>query len=111
MTIDIRPRSAAARAAEPHRILSIDPGTAQSAWLLLQNGVPTRFAIAPNDELLDMLRRLGELAVDVVVIEQVESYGMAVGREVFETVRWAGRFEEAAAPLPVVLMPRRVVKL
>jgi hypothetical protein len=33
---------------------------------------------------------------DVVVIEQVESYGMAVGREVFETVRWAGRFEEAA---------------
>lgn len=33
---------------------------------------------------------------DGVVIGQIESFGMAVGREVFETVRWAGRFEEAA---------------
>jgi hypothetical protein len=83
----------------------------QSAWLLLKAGVPTRFAIAPNDELLAMLRRLEAEDADVVVVEQVESYGMAVGREVFETVRWAGRFEEAAAPVPVALLPRRAVKL
>ena len=33
---------------------------------------------------------------DVVVIEKIESYGMAVGAEVFDTVLWAGRFAEAA---------------
>ena len=59
-----------------------------------------------------MLRvAVDRLTLDVVVIEQVESYGMAVGREVFETVRWAGRFEEAAHPVPVALLPRRTVKL
>jgi hypothetical protein len=36
---------------------------------------------------------------------------MAVGREVFETVHWAGRFTEAAHPMRVVQLPRRTVKL
>jgi hypothetical protein len=93
------------------RIIAIDPGTTQSAWLLLAGGVPIQFAIAPNDEVLAMLRRLEAGDADVVVVEQFESYGMAVGREVFETVRWAGRFEEAAAPVTVALLPRRAVKL
>ena len=48
---------------------------------------------------------------DVVVIEKVESYGMAVGAEVFGTVLWSGRFAEAAHRVPVVLLPRRAVKL
>ncbi len=108
-------------------ILAIDPGFEQSAWLVLQDGRPALigstpsgapmhcFGIDPNADLLDSLR-VGGLpnglltAVDVVVIEQIESFGMAVGREVFETVRWAGRFEEAAYPTTVVQMPRRAVK-
>jgi hypothetical protein len=40
-----------------------------------------------------------------------ESYGMAVGAEVFDTVLWAGRFAEAARRVPVVMLPRRAVKL
>ena len=48
---------------------------------------------------------------DVIVIEKVESYGMAVGAEVFDTVWWAGRFAEAACRVPVVMFPRRAVKL
>jgi hypothetical protein len=32
-----------------------------------------------------------------------------VGREVFDTVRWAGRFEEAAHPTPVALLGRKDV--
>jgi hypothetical protein len=35
---------------------------------------------------------------------------MPVGLEVFETVRWSGRFEEAAVA-PVVYLSRRAVKL
>jgi hypothetical protein len=92
-------------------VLAIDPGTDRSAWLILRDGCVEAFAHPSNDDLLDPIRMriLGDF--DAVVIEQIESFGMAVGREVFETVRWAGRFEEAAHPIPVVLLPRRRVKL
>ncbi len=33
------------------------------------------------------------------------------GAEVFETVRWAGRFEEACHPIPVVSLTRKAVVL
>ena len=92
------------------RILAIDPGPAQSAWLMLDRGKPDEFAIVANAVLLRDLRT-GVLAPDVVVIEWIESYGMAVGREVFETVHWSGRFTEAAGLRPVVQLPRRSVKL
>jgi hypothetical protein len=36
---------------------------------------------------------------------------MAVGAEVFDTVWWAGRFAEACQRVPVVMLPRRAVKL
>ena len=91
------------------RILAIDPGSEQSAWLLW-DGLPLEFGIQPNDDLLHRL--YGRLQrPDTVVIEKIESYGMAVGAEVFDTVHWAGRFTEAARPVPVVQLPRRTVKL
>jgi hypothetical protein len=92
--------------------MAIDPGTRESAWLVYRGGVPQRFGIAANDELLAMLRAAADhLTLDVLVIEKIESYGMAVGAEVFDTVWWAGRFAEAAYPVPVVMLPRRAVKL
>jgi hypothetical protein len=95
------------------RILAIDPGSEQSAWLTWDGTRVHRFGIEENDVLAATLRlaELGGSIADVVVIEQIESYGMAVGREVFETVHWAGRFTEAARPTPVVQLPRRSVKL
>lgn len=110
------------------RILAIDPGSEQSAWLWLEDGhpkliggtaadVPMRcFGIDRNHDLLTSLR-VGGLpnglldTPDVVVIEKVESYGMAVGREVFDTVHWAGRFTEAAYGTPVHQLLRRAVKV
>lgn len=96
------------------RILAIDPGPTQSAWLEMA-GHPVIFGMMLNADILTMLRGYADPMIGIplgaVVIEQIESYGMAVGREIFETVRWAGRFEEAAQPSPVVLMPRRSVKL
>lgn len=92
------------------RILAIDPGSEQSAWLLW-DGAVRGFGIQPNDELLANLYRRSLGAIDRVVIEKIESYGMAVGAEVFATVHWAGRFTEAARPISVVQLPRRAVKL
>ncbi len=91
------------------RILAIDPGTTRSAWLVWDGGLSIH-GLDDNTSVLEHLRR-GWPWVDVVVIEKVESYGMAVGREVFDTVFWSGRFAEAAYPMPVTLLPRRDVKL
>lgn len=90
-------------------VLAIDPGSSQSAWLRFDGTRPEGFGIAANNVLVRALRTGG--LPDVVVIEKIESYGMAVGAEVFDTVLWAGRFAEAAHRVPVVLLPRRVVKL
>ncbi|MGH9811542.1 MAG: hypothetical protein ACRD4T_00250 [Candidatus Acidiferrales bacterium] len=95
------------------QLAAIDPGTTESA-LLQWDGQRIQFAeILPNVELLACLRR-GEVLRDCPLwVEQVESYGMAVGREVFATVWWAGRFHEAheAHGFAAHMMPRRTVKL
>jgi hypothetical protein len=90
-------------------VLAIDPGSAQSAWLRFDDARPQGFGITANEVLVKALRTGG--LPDVVVIEKIESYGMAVGAEVFDTVWWAGRFAEAASRVPVVMLPRRAVKL
>lgn len=76
-------------------LYAIDPGTEQSAVVLLEPHSPRVIgAIHPNGELLDAL--LGPLTKPGhLVIEQIQSYGMPVGREIFETVFWAGRFAQA----------------
>lgn len=48
----------------------------------------------------------------LLAIEMVASYGMAVGKEVFETVRWIGRFQQAYHdPDAVHLVYRKDVKM
>lgn len=94
--------------------LAIDPGPERSAWLLHDSadGATRGFGIWSNELLLGLLRD-GGLATDVtrVTIEKVESFGMAVGAEVFETVWWSGMFAEAARNLTLERIPRRAVKL
>ena len=47
-----------------------------------------------------------------LAIEMVASYGMPVGKEVFETVRWTGRFQQAFwKPENVNLVYRKDVKM
>jgi hypothetical protein len=90
-------------------ILAVDPGSFQSAWLQFDGTKPGAFGITGNDTLTKALRTGG--LPDVVVIEKIESYGMAVGAEVLDTVWWTGRFAEAASRSTVVMLPRRIVKL
>lgn len=90
-------------------VMAIDPGYERSAWLTYDGTRPHAFGLEDNEKVLWILRRRPE--VSSVLIEKIESFGMAVGREVFDTVWWAGRFAEAVEPIPVVQVPRRSVKL
>lgn len=92
-------------------ILAIDPGTTRSAWVMYRSPLVIDHQIAANEDLIEFFRHLGAANVVVAVIEQVASYGMAVGAETFETVRWAGRFEEALHPTPVALLTRKTIVL
>jgi hypothetical protein len=94
--------------------LGIDPGTDKSAWCLLDCGRVTEAGIARNAELSAELPLLIErLRPDRIGIEMIASYGMAVGREVFATCWWSGRFFEAAFRTSVVpeMIERRLIKL
>ena len=96
------------------RIAAIDPGTTESALVQWDGERVLSAEICPNPELLCALRN--QNLPYRLVIEQVESYGMAVGREVFETVLWSGRFFEAfehrrPGMNSARMVPRRTVKL
>lgn len=96
-------------------IIAVDPGNEQSAWVAFDGSRVLGHAIAPNAEVLKMLARLNAPGAPIdpvagVVFEQIESFGMAVGREVFETVFWTGRFYQATNAR-VARMTRKAVKL
>lgn len=95
-------------------ILSIDPGNTESAWLALDDGKVVEFGKEPNDAILRRLRVYGvQPEAPTVAIEMIASYGMPVGKEVFDTCVWVGRFVEALARYMVHarLVYRRDVKL
>jgi hypothetical protein len=75
-------------------IYALDPGPTQSALVILDGSRVVEAHISLNDAMLEFLTGRGETE-DVLVVEQVASYGMAVGAEVFETVWWSGRFHQA----------------
>ena len=76
------------------RVLAIDPGTTKSGWCLLEDGVPKDWAWEDNREIASCLINIGYPQADVLVIEDVGHYGLPVGKDVFETVKWIGKFEQ-----------------
>lgn len=90
------------------RLLAIDPGDVQSAYVLLDIDTrkPVEVGLVPNDEVLDLVMELTlgpvpeddstemKAEITTVGIEMIASYGMPVGKEVFETCVWIGRFEQ-----------------
>ena len=81
------------------KVLAIDPGNRQSAWCMIDGETlkPLSFGKEENKVVLDAVQHL---SYDSIVIERVASYGMAVGRDVFETCEWVGRFTQAARVPP-----------
>ena len=93
------------------RLFSIDPGTTKSGWVQLEGGIPVGHGWMDNDELLGKLER-DTYSTDLA-IEDITSFGMPVGKDVFTTVRWTGRFDHAAQgnDLPTTYIGRKEVML
>ncbi len=75
-------------------ILAIDPGPEQSAYVLMDGYKPVTFGKFANRAILT---QIGVWNHDILVIECIASYGMAVGKEVFEACYWIGRFMQEEA--------------
>lgn len=77
-------------------VTAIDPGNIQSAYCVMdtQDCRPLRFGKIPNEQLAEDLNSGKHEGHDVFIIERVACYGMPVGREVFDTCEWIGRFSQ-----------------
>lgn len=73
------------------RIFAIDPGNIESAYCLLDDYKPIDKGKISNEDLLEIIKNE---KYDLIVLEMIASYGMAVGKSVFETCVWIGRFIE-----------------
>ncbi|WP_223306442.1 hypothetical protein [Achromobacter insolitus] len=88
---------------------AIDPGPEESGWCVLAGGRVIASGVLPNAEMLD---RVATRVYRTMAIEMIASYGMPVGREVFETCVWIGRFIQAwHEPESVQLVYRKDVKM
>lgn len=76
------------------RVLAIDPGPVKSAMVIWDGDRVCTKHHWDNDEMLHFITDLDH-DCDEMAIEMIASFGMAVGKEVFETVYWIGRFYQA----------------
>lgn len=92
------------------KLLAIDPGCHESAWLVYDDGEIVAFGKDSNIVVREVIVAGHGMESDHLAIEMIASYGMAVGKEVFETCVWIGRFIEAWGKDPS-LVYRREVKM
>ena len=90
-------------------LIAIDPGTTESAYVSYDSTERKilGYGKARNEMVLEALKRT---QLRVLVIEMLACYGMPVGKSVFETALWIGRFIQAW-DRPYNLLYRREVKM
>lgn len=73
------------------RLISVDPGTTQSSYVLTDGGggCVIQHGTLPNAAVEQLLKNTD---VEHFAVEMISSYGAPVGEEVFETCLWIGRF-------------------
>lgn len=75
-------------------IFAIDPGNKESAFVIVTDDLSKVInkGKVDNEDLLDIICLVNQ--VSHVAIEGIQSYGMPVGKEVFETCYFIGRLQE-----------------
>jgi hypothetical protein len=85
------------------KIIAIDPGTVQSAFVSWDTETDAfvdvqdefRLGLVPNKDLhMEAFYLLMNVQPDLIAIEMVQSYGLTVGRTTFETVLFVGKLTE-----------------
>ena len=88
------------------RILAIDPGPEQSAWVIYDSDAHALldFHIDDNADLSSRIHMKGSpcdpscrsfrVVPSHIAVEMIASYGMAVSKSIFDTCVWIGRFIE-----------------
>lgn len=95
---------------EDMQLLAIDPGPAESAFVLY-NGSVVEWGLLPNDSLIDCLHNGFAGSANWMACEGVACYGMPVGAETFDTCIWIGRFLQVFGPERTTLVYRKNVKM
>ena len=94
-------------------VIGVDPGPTQSAFVVWDGKRIIEKGIYQNKDLRyylgECLDRIATIP-NAVVFEQVESFGMAVGKDIFETVFETGRLFQVVAEVATRL-PRKAVKM
>lgn len=93
------------------KILSIDPGPADTSWMIYEDGKVLEQGFEDNDFFLSWLRWDERQQADLAAIEMVACYGMPVGAEIFETCTMIGRMEEILRGGRVERVFRKDIKL
>lgn len=93
-------------------VIAIDPGNDFSAYCIIDvdTYMPIEFGKVPNCELLKILMYKCDKDSYMCAIEMIASYGMAVGKTVFDTCVWIGRFIQCSKAASVFVY-RKDVKM
>ena len=93
--------------------IGVDPGPEISAFVVWDGEKIIEKHLIENKEILGLLRWYSSTypANSFLIIEKIESFGMPVGKSVFETVFWAGRFRQEWRNHNFYYMPRKEAKL
>lgn len=97
------------------QVLSIDPGSTRSGYVMWDGKRNLQPGIIYNNELLSFVANTQDY-IDKLVIENIASYGRPVGRTVFDTCIWIGRYIQLwndlnKASKDLYLIERKEVKM
>lgn len=76
-------------------IFAIDPGPTLTAYVVWNGSKPLEGAIVPSEQLVRQLTVSNgtyDLSIKGVACEHLQCFGMAVGKEVFESAYWIGEW-------------------
>jgi hypothetical protein len=94
---------------------SVDPGTLQSALVVVRDGGPFGVEVLESKTILNgiLISELMHATQPAeLVIERFAALGMAIGEDSIETILWSGRFYEAWGDTSTrYWLTRRAVKL
>lgn len=97
-------------------VMAIDPGHTESAYVVWNGKNLMHFGKHPNDEMASLLSAARAMDNCLLAIERIQSMGMSVGEEIFETCRWEARFamlweDDSWSAKRHLLVPRMRVKM